>query len=312
MFSIILSILLFLILFMVLGFEIKPNQYGEPKLNGFKFRVRQVFAVLGLIPVVVACITFVPVNTVGIKFNQFTGVSNEVLQEGMKFKTPFDSVYIISTEVQTKAVTEVTGQTKDAQWIKISMDIKYRVSPTNAFEVFKQFKNLENVNNTLLSPLVQRAIESVTTEYNVIDILGEKRNNVYAEIESVVKEKLSESGIDFFSLVLLDTDAGSAIESAIEQEAVAKKAVETASQVQAKAQVEAQTKVLQATAAAEVQIIEANAAAEVKTINAEAEAEANRKISASLTEQLLRSMEMEARKIHGWVEITGATPIIVK
>lgn len=312
MFSIILSVILVLILFVVTGFSLSRDQYGEPKLDGFKIRTRQLFAILGLIPIVMSCITFVPVNTVGIKFNQFTGVSNEVLQEGMKFKTPFDSVYIISTEVQTKAVTEVTGQTKDAQWIKISMDIKYRVSPTNAFEVFKQFKNLENVNNMLLSPLVQRAIESVTTKYNVIDILGEKRNSVYTEIESVVKEKLSESGIDFFSLVLVDTDAGAALESAIEQEAVAKKAVETASQVQAKAQVEAQTKVLQATAAAEVQIIEANAAAEVKTINAEAEAEANRKISASLTEQLLRSMEMEARKIHGWIEITGATPIIVK
>jgi regulator of protease activity HflC (stomatin/prohibitin superfamily) len=192
------------------------------------------------------------------------------------------------------------------------MDIKYRVSPTSAFEVFKQFKNLENVNNVLLSSLVQRAIESVTTKYNVIDILGEKRNDVYIEIEKVVKERLATSGIDFFSLVLLDTDAGAAIESAIEAEAVAKKAVETAAQVQAKAQVEAQTKVLQATAAAEVQIIEANASAEVKTINAEAEAEANRKISASLTEQLLRKMEMEARIKHGWIEIMGADAIVVK
>ena len=107
----------------------------------------------------------------------------------------------------------------------IQSDFQYNIRQYDKNVVY-----LENVNNMLLSPLVQRAIESVTTKYNVIDILGEKRNNVYTEIESVVKEKLSESGIDFFSLVLLDTEAGAAIESAIEQEAVAKKAVETASE----------------------------------------------------------------------------------
>ena len=127
-----------------------------------------------------------------------------------------------------------------------------------------------------------------------------------------VKTRLQKSGIEFFSLVLLDTDAGQAIEQAIEREAVAKKEVETASQAQAKANVEAQTKVIEASAAAEVKIIEAEAAAKMIAINAEAEAEANRKISASLTNELLRKMEMEARIKHGWIEITGATPIVVK
>ena len=125
-----------------------------------------------------------------------------------------------------------------------------------------------------LTPLVQRAIEEVMTEYNVIDILGEERNAVYTEIELAVKTRLQKSGIEFFSLVLLDTDAGQAIEQAIEREAVAKKEVETASQAQAKANVEAQTKVIQASAAAEVKIIEAEAAAKMIAINAEAEAEA--------------------------------------
>lgn len=256
----------------------------------------------------------IPVNSVGIIFNPFSGVQEQVLSEGIKFKTPLDQIYIISTEVQTKTVTGITGQTKDAQWIKIDMDIKYNVSQSNAFIVFKKFKTLQTVDEKLIQPIVQRAVEQVTTQYNVIDILGEKRNQVYIEIEKALTARLAESGVELSSLVLTDTDAGSAIESAIEQEAVAKKAVETAAQVQAKAQVEAQTKVLQATAAAEVQVIEATAAAEVKKISAEAEAEANRKISASLTEQLLRSMEMEARRLHGWVttQVLGAEAILLK
>jgi len=242
----------------------------------------------------------VPANSVGIVFNQFSGVRDDVMQEGFNFKTPFDKVYIISTEVRTKQVAGVSGQTKDAQWISITMDIKYRVSKANAFEVFKQFKTLDNVDSTLLSPLVQRAIESVTTRYNIIDILGEQRNAVYVEIENAVKEKLSESGIEFFSLVLTDTDAGAAIEGAIEKQAVAKKDTETATEIQRRAEIEAQTKVLQSEAAAKVKLIEA-----------QAESDANRLLTKSITPEILQQMEMEARIKWGWVTIQGAGSLIV-
>lgn len=316
MIAIITSILLTAGIFIGAGLKIvkkeNENGYGHNEKLVFKMNPMQLLAVLGIIPLLISCIAIVPVNSVGIKFNQFSGVQEDVLTEGLKFKSPFDKIYVLSTEIRTKTVENVTGQTRDAQWIKISMDIKYSVSQVNAFTVFRQFKTLEAVDETLLTPLVQRAIEEVMTKYNVIDILGEERNAVYTEIELAVKTRLQKSGIEFFSLVLLDTDAGQAIEQAIEREAVAKKEVETASQAQAKANVEAQTKVIQASAAAEVKIIEAEAAAKMIAINAEAEAEANRKISASLTNELLRKMEMEARIKHGWIEITGATPIVVK
>jgi regulator of protease activity HflC (stomatin/prohibitin superfamily) len=267
---------------------------------GFKWNTLQVLGILPLILVVLlSSFTVIPVNTVGIKFNQFTGVSEDVLSEGLKFKTPFDTVYKISTEVQTKTVANVAGQTKDAQYITMTMDIKYRVSPVSAFEVFKQFKNLDNVNESLLAPLVQRAIEEVTTKYNVIDILGEERNNIYTQIEKVLSEKLAASGINLFSLVLVDTDAGNAIETAIEQEAVAKKAVETAKQSQEKARIESETKVIQAEAAAQVKIVEA-----------QAEADANKLLSNSITPQILQQMEMEARLKHGWVTISGAGVLV--
>lgn len=285
----------------VIGLSIdtsKHDDYGNiiPK---FKFRGRSLLGLFGLLIIAAGMITTVPVNSVGIVFNSFNGVQDVVLNEGFHTKSPFDTVYIISTEVRTKTVASVAGQTKDAQWINITMDIKYRVSETNAFEVFKRFKTLDNVDSTLLAPLVQRAIESVTTSYNVIDILGEKRNAVYVEIEQAVKNKLAESGIEFFSLVLTDTDAGAAIEGAIEKQAVAKKDTETALQVQAKAEIEAQTKVLQAEAAAKVQLIEAQAAAD-----------ANKLLSQSITPEILNKMEMEARLKWGWVTISGAGVLV--
>lgn len=258
-------------------------------------------AVFGLLIALGGTYKLVPVNSVGIKFNQFSGLSEQVLSEGLKFKSPLDNVYLISTEVRTKSITGIVGQTRDAQWIQINLDVKYRVSEDNAYKVFKQFRSLDNVDVNLISPLVQRSIEAVTTNYNVIDILGSERNKVYAEIEKIVKEKLAESGIEFFSLVLQDTDAGAAIEAAIAEETVAKKAVETALQTQEKARIEAETKVIEATSAAKVKMIEAQAIAD-----------ANLLMSKSITPEILEKMEMEARMKFGWIEITNQEILVGK
>lgn len=266
----------------------------------WKVRPRQLLSLIVLIAFgLVMSIKFIPANSVGIKFNAFSGVSQEILLEGINVKTPFDSVFVIPTEIQTKSVEGLTGQTKDAQWIKIQMDVKYRVSRQNALKVFLDFRTLENVANSFITPIAQRSIESVTTQYNVMEILGEKRNEVYTLIENEVKNRLSASGIEFVSLVLTDTDAGQAIEAAIEQEAVAKKAVETAMQIQARAQIEADTKVLQAESAARVAIIEA-----------QAQADANILLSKSITPEILKRMEMEARNKWGWVTIQTGSAII--
>ena len=99
----------------------------------------------------------------------------------------------------------------------------------------------------------------------------------------------------------INTDAGESIEQAIEAEAIAKKQVETAQQALEKAKVEAETKK-----------IDAQAAADVRLIAAKAEADANNLISNSVTEQVLKKMEMEARLKHGWVEVNSTGGTIVQ
>lgn len=284
MFWIIVSFILLLISFVALGIDFSAG--------AFKLRKRQLLSLFSLVIILGGCYKFVPVNTVGIKFNQFSGVSEDILTEGLKFKSPLDVIYLIPTEVRTLRISEIYGQTRDAQNLKIVADFKYKVSGTNAFKVFKEYRTLENVDTNLIASLVQSSIENITTEYNIIDIMGAERNAVLKEIEAKIIEKLKGSGIEFLSIVLLDTDAGEAIETAIEAETVAKKAVETAQQTQEKAKIEAETKVL-----------EAESAAKVKMIEAQAQADSNKLISSSLTPQILEMRMLDARFKHGWVEV---------
>jgi regulator of protease activity HflC (stomatin/prohibitin superfamily) len=279
------------------------NYQKDPKR---KIRFNCVIAILPmLIAISIASVAVIPANSVGVQYSPFKGVSEETLPEGWHAKGIFDTIYVISTEVQTSNLSGITGQTKDAQYISMSIDVKYRVLPEKAYEVFKQYRNLENIATSLVSPTVQRSIETISTQYNIIEILGSERNDLYAGIESELADRFADSGIAFVSINFTDTDAGEEIENAIQAEAIAKKQVETAEQERLKVEIEAQQRVIEAAADKEKATIEA----EIKIIEAKAEAESNNLISQSITPELLSKMEMEARLKWGWVTVQGGSVI---
>ncbi|OOS16944.1 B-cell receptor associated protein-related protein [Streptococcus mitis] len=242
----------------------------------------------------------IPANTVGVKVSAIGGVQENTLQTGYHLKMPFiDKVYTLSTSVQTKTMEKITTQTKDGQWLNTNIDVKYRVNKEKAMTVFSNYTDLENVNNSVVSPAVQRAIESVTGNYDIYDILGNKRTEVYEMIDKALKEKFESYDLEFVSFTITDQDAGDEIEAAIKNESVKQKEIDTAKQEQEKAKVEADTKKVQAQADADAGIIKA-----------EGEAKANKAKSDSITDNLIRMKEAEAREKHGWVTVNGAGSVI--
>ena len=269
------GIIVTLCLFVGLGFDSDMN---------WKFRVRHPLCLFGLLILIPGFVTKIPANSVGIVYSPFGGTQEQTLSEGFHSKNVFDKVYKISTEVQTMTVENLTTQTKDAQFLNSVLDIKYRVNTSNAYLVFKQFRTLKNMSENLIVPTTQRVLEHVTTQYNVIDILGEKRNTIYSELESALSEEFSKYGVEFYSISITDMDAGEALEQAITDEAVAKKAVETAEQNLLKAETEAKQKSVQAQADQDAAKIKA----ETKLIEAEAEKKANELLNQSLTDTVLQ------------------------
>lgn len=242
----------------------------------------------------------IPANTVGVKVSAIGGVQENTLQTGYHLKIPFiDTVYTLSTSVQTKTMEKITTQTKDGQWLNTNIDVKYRVNKEKAMTIFSNYTKLENVNESVIAPAVQRAIESVTGNYDIYDILGNKWTEVYEEIDKALKEKFESYDLEFVSFTITDQDAGDEIEAAIKSESVKQKEIDTARQEQEKAKVEADTKKVQAQAEADAGIIKA-----------EGEAKANKAKSDSITDNLIRMKEAEAREKHGWVTVNGAGGVI--
>lgn len=279
-----------MVLFVLLGFadEGEKNKWGDSIVT-WKIRKRQFVAVFGLVLCVFGFFTKIPANNVGIVYSPFGGTREGTLSEGLKSKNPLDKVYKISTETQTTVVENLTTQTKDAQYVTSVLDVKYKVEPSNAYLVFKQYRTLDRMSKDLIKSTTQRILEHSTTKYNVIDILGEKRNELYAELEKAMAEELALYGVKFISITIDDMDAGEKLENAIAEEAVAKKAVETAEQNLLKAETEAKQKSVQAKAEQEAAKIEA----ETKLIEAEAEKKANEMLDKSLSDDILQKLWIE-------------------
>lgn len=277
------------------------NETGKTKLTKLaKGGIIMVVAITSLGIFRLTAVKRIPANTVGVKVSAIGGVQENTLQTGYHLKIPFiDTVYTLSTSVQTKTMEKITTQTKDGQWLNTNIDVKYRVNKEKAMTIFSNYTKLENVNESVIAPAVQRAIESVTGSYDIYDILGNKRTEVYEEIDKALKEKFESYDLEFVSFTITDQDAGDEIEAAIKSESVKQKEIDTAKQEQEKAKVEADTKKVQAQAEADAGIIKA-----------EGEAKANKAKSDSITDNLIRMKEAEAREKHGWVTVNGAGGVI--
>ena len=277
------------------------HETGKTKLTKLaKGGIIMVVAITSLGIFRLTAVKRIPANTVGVKVSAIGGVQENTLQTGYHLKIPFiDTVYTLSTSVQTKTMEKITTQTKDGQWLNTNIDVKYRVNKEKAMTIFSNYTKLENVNESVIAPAVQRAIESVTGNYDIYDILGNKRTEVYEEIDKALNEKFESYDLEFVSFTITDQDAGDEIEAAIKSESVKQKEIDTARQEQEKAKVEADTKKVQAQAEADAGIIKA-----------EGEAKANKAKSDSITDNLIRMKEAEAREKHGWVTVNGAGGVI--
>lgn len=258
-------------------------------------------------------LTSIPVNHVAIKYNKITGeISEEAVTPGWKFKKPFVDEYfpvgVYTHALHLKPSVDVDGnkfddtivvQTHDGQWIRVEAEVLYRITKEYAVNFFTSFRTIENLRSKMPS-IVQRALERVSSDYDIVEILGEKRKEVQLAMEQSLKEELNKYNIGLEGFTLIDTDAGDAIEKAIADEAVAQQEIKTTKQKQENAKIENQTR-----------LEKAKTDAEEEKIKAKGIADANKTLSESITPEILKMEETKARQKHGWVEvISQGQPII--
>ena len=272
--------------------------------------------ILGLIGAVV-CLERVPAGYVGVVYNMNGGVDGEILTQGWHLVSPTKKVTTYSIGIEQSYLTaEKKGDSKDdesfsiptsdGKTVRVNLEFSYRFDEARVADTFVTFKGKsgESIKDTFIKPKVIAWTQEVSANYPVIDIFGDKRTAINAELDTYLRQKFDQYGIIIDTVNFTDISVDAETAAAIQKKVTAQQELELANIEAQTAKVQAekdrqvaliQAKKEQETAEiqAETEIIEANAAAEVVRIAAEAEASANRQIADSLTTELIEKIKYE-------------------
>lgn len=263
-------------------------------------------------------LTKVGQGEVGVVYSMKGGVKEDTLGPGFHFVGPFDKVSDFPVSQQQLVLSNNAADFNkekleqdthvdapaDGGMVKMNMTINYNFIPEKVTGLYERFNGMEGdqiveskVKNSILA-----YIKEVTPQFSVMDIYSDKRAEVGQAITEYLNSKLNEEyGINVSSALIIDVQLDEELQAKVQAKEQAKQDAE-------KAELDKQTALAQGEAAK----AKAEADKAVTITNAEAEAEANRIKAASITDELIRMTEAEARKEHGWVTVQGADTVVTE
>ena len=240
---------------------------------------RRVVAVLGGLLaaalLVLSCVSTVPTGHTGV-VTTFGRVENYTLDAGVHMVLPWQNVVKMDNRVQKQTVS-LPCFSSDIQEVNMSYTINYQIRKADAMTLYRTVGI--DYYTVVVAPNIAESVKVCTAQYTAEELVG-MRDELARAIEVVLSQKLEQYNIELVGTSIENMDFTNAFTDAVEAKQVAQ-------QNKLKAQTEAEQRVIEAEAAAQVKKLQADAEAYEMLARAEAEAEANRKISESLTRDLI-------------------------
>lgn len=275
-----------------------------------------IVAILGGVFTVMS-FTYVGQGEVGVIWTMKDGVREETLSPGAHFVHPLAKVKDYPVSQQQLVLSnnpEDYNEDEHADWhvdapadggmVKMNLTVNYNFIPDRVVGLYTKFNGMDG--DQIVESMVQNSIvayiKEVTPQFTVMDIYSTQRSEVSKAITEYLDTRLTEEyGIHISSALIIDVQLDAELQAKVQAKEQAKQDAE-------KAELDKQTAIAQG----EADKAKAEANKAVTITNAEAEAEANRIVSESITDELIRMTEAEARKEHGWVTVTGSNSTVVK
>ena len=259
------------------------------------------------------CIEKIPVGYEGVQYSMSGGVKDETLGQGWHIVSPTIKVkeFTISNEqlILTQDSREGSKEdesfkvaTSDDASIAIDFQMSYRFVPVTLVDTYKRYKGMDgnDIVQNRVRTVLKSKVSEITTDYSLMDIYSGNRSEINNKLTEYLNSEFKTAyGIEVLDASIIDSHPDNKLQATIDARVKAQ-------QDQAKAKAEQKTVEVEA----ETNLIKAQNEAEIKITEANAEAEANRVISESITDELIRMKEAEARLEHGWVTVQGADAVI--
>lgn len=261
---------------------------------GFKVATPLIGTVAAIVLIIFSCISYVPTGYTGI-VTTFGKVHENTLDAGINFHAPWDNVIKMDNREQ-RITFQLEAFSKDIQQVAVQGSINYNIDKTTAMNLYRDI-GVEYA-TILITPRIQEDVKIIIAKYTAENLI-ENRQAMSDAIYELLKNELTDKGINIISLAVENIDFTDAFESAVEAKQVATQEKQKAKTQQEQQTMEEEQKAerarIAAQAQADVQKIEADAEAYAIRAKADAEAEANKKLNASLTSDLI-----EYNKILHW------------
>lgn len=268
--------------------------------------------IIGL-AIVFMCMERIPTGYKGVVYNMNGGVSGETLGQGFHIVAPTKSVKLFTVGNEQLLLTKDSREgskeddsfkvsTADDASIAISFQMSYRFNDEKLVDTYKKFKGMngEDIVNGRVKTVLKSKVSEVTTTHSMMDIYSGNRAQINDEITEYLNNAFGDSyGIEVLDASIVDVHPDKKLKEAIDNRVTALQQKQQAEAEQEKVKVEAETA-----------LIKAKNEAEIKRTQAQAEADANKVKAASITDELIRMTEAEARLKHGWVTVQGADAVV--
>lgn len=264
------------------------------------------------------CSVKIPAGYVGVQYSLNGGIKGKVLSQGLHFVSPTTKVTKYTVGIEQSYLTKAdkgdspkdesfSASSSEGKAMTVDLTYTYQYQPDNVADVFSRFKGQsgKEIRDSFIKPNIVSWTKEVIANYPVSDILGSKRAEVNTELTKYLSKKFEDYGITISNVSMINVSVDKKTQKVINDKIAAQQDAETQ-------EIKNKTAIEKAKADAEVKKTEAQAKADAQLIEAKAEAESNNKLSGSITDELIRMKEAEARLKHGWVEVTGSEATVVE
>ena len=132
------------------------------------------------------------------------GVEEDVLNQGWHMIAPFKRVteYPVSTETVYLSKEGDDGDhsfdisTKDGKNVNVDVVYSYHMDPEKLPAIFTKFRGQESdlIEAGFMKDRLKEAIQEVTTQYDVMEVYGEKRSELNRKVYEKFRDSLSPTG----------------------------------------------------------------------------------------------------------------------
>ena len=228
------------------------RDYDIPGVNPQRLGRLALLAGGGFLLFVVAMMSFTTVaaGERGVVFSRIGGVQDRILTEGWQFKVPFvENIIHMDVKIQ-KSETPASASSRDLQVVRSVIALNYHLDPTSVNRIYQDVGL--SYETRIIDPAVQESVKAITAQFTAEELIT-KREQVSAEIKSMLTGRLSRNHILVDEFSITELDFSEVFNNSIEAKQVAEQQALKARQDLERIKIEAEQKLAAATAEAEAQ-----------------------------------------------------------